>query len=347
MRKKSIVNKTIKLFSKTFLLGAIAIVFFFVIEGLFSFFKIGDITQFNGFGYSSSCCGNLRPNLDVYISVVHNHPYTLKTNNFGLRNNYDIELESSKKRVLAIGDSFTFGPYLSNKETYTYYLEEKYNHEVEILNAGLPGSTVTHQANYIYNKGIKLNPDLIILQVLSNDISDIGDQNIRSYNYFLDPIVNVLRDRSHIWAFLMNIVKNVRVNMAINTISHRSKQIDAITYLSNNKHKYHIEYERQLVSLIDFLNSKSTKIVLVILPTYKEIQYPNLKQPNIFFNNLCIKHKISCLDLKNIFLEYGNSNSLYLRPWNNHLSKHGNQLLAERIYSHIKNNPQLKGGKYQ
>jgi len=53
--------------------------------------------------------GDLYPGESVWL-IWHVRPYTVTINGQGLRNNEEVDMQAI--RVLAIGDSFTFGPYV-------------------------------------------------------------------------------------------------------------------------------------------------------------------------------------------------------------------------------------------
>lgn len=93
-------------------------------------------------------------------------------NNLGFRGS-ETKLEKSKKRVLLIGDSFTFGWGVDLNQTWISLLTERYP-DVEFLNLGQGGN---HPGDYVQvaKRAIPLlNPDLIIVGVLQgNDIHQL------------------------------------------------------------------------------------------------------------------------------------------------------------------------------
>ncbi len=117
--------------------------------------------------------GGLPLNLFDINNQLKNMPYRVVTNSLGFRN----EAEFSKHPLVTVyGDSFTFGPYLANHDTYPLLLQ-RYLREfkgegyktIHVANAGLSGTTIFHQ-NQILKNSKDLKPKYIILQVLDNDI---------------------------------------------------------------------------------------------------------------------------------------------------------------------------------
>ena len=93
----------------------------------------------------------------------------------GLRN-LD-ELDPDAYHILAVGDSFTFGPFISDMDTWPAQLEaELHNRDpqrpVQVLNAGIAGYTIADELAHLQDKGVALNPDMVIIQVYPNDVSD-------------------------------------------------------------------------------------------------------------------------------------------------------------------------------
>src|SRR5262249_48072666 len=125
------------------------------------------------FGFSPGGYGDLLPNIDSVERLYPSRPYHLKTNSVGLRNNEELVLNPNVYRILAIGDSYTYGFYVHNEETFPARLEERLYElreaHFQVLNAGIPGYTIEDELSYLKDKGLKLNPKLVILGVYTND----------------------------------------------------------------------------------------------------------------------------------------------------------------------------------
>ena len=108
--------------------------------------------------------------------------YKVVTNSVGFRSNYEPD---NSLTVIGYGDSYTFGPYLPNQHTWPDLLQNLLRKELKnkglkplVFNAGVAGSTIFHELEVL--KGThKLNPDLIILQVLDNDIFGVSVAKMR------------------------------------------------------------------------------------------------------------------------------------------------------------------------
>ena len=102
----------------------------------------------------------MRPNVDVTLPK-----YRLTTNSLGLRNKELRDLEG-QVRILALGDSRTFGEGADNDSTWPALLETKLNDykpgHFEVINAGVSGYNSFQGLRYLETRGIKLNPNLVI-----------------------------------------------------------------------------------------------------------------------------------------------------------------------------------------
>ena len=120
----------------------------------------------------------LRPNWETVHANI-DFQVTVRTNNLGLRGE-DI---SEKKpadvlRVLVLGDSFTFGYGVENDEAFPARLEallyNRINRRVEVLNSGVPGWSTAQYWIFLRERGFVLEPDLVLVAIMENDIPDLG-----------------------------------------------------------------------------------------------------------------------------------------------------------------------------
>ena len=87
-------------------------------------------------------------------------------NSIGLRSD-EIKLDASEKRILFLGDSFTFGEGVKDNETTPSRLSEilKYDNisGFNIINGGMRGWGVFQMQRLLYNNFNKFNPEIVIL----------------------------------------------------------------------------------------------------------------------------------------------------------------------------------------
>ena len=121
----------------------------------------------------------LRPNLSVRKAFGgHERVVTVTTNTFGLRGP---ELPAAKppgtRRILALGDSFTFGDAVQVDEAWPHQLEQRLNTSAdrrhEVVNAGVGGYGTAHELLLSRALIPSVQPDLVVLGFsVVNDILD-------------------------------------------------------------------------------------------------------------------------------------------------------------------------------
>jgi hypothetical protein len=89
----------------------------------------------------------------------------------------DISKAPGTFRVIAVGDSFTFGPHLQLDDTYPQRLERMLNLNTpaplraEVYNYGFSGTSTFRQVPIVAS-ALSNHPDLLILQITLNDAED-------------------------------------------------------------------------------------------------------------------------------------------------------------------------------
>lgn len=102
---------------------------------------------------------------------------TYAINSLGFR---DVEFAEQKSpgvfRILALGDSMTFGPGVDLEQTYPKVLERLLNEgnegRYQVINAGASGYSAYEEVVTWRNRGEALDPDLVIVGFCVNDVGD-------------------------------------------------------------------------------------------------------------------------------------------------------------------------------
>lgn len=101
----------------------------------------------------------------------------LSINSKGLRDReYPHQKPAGTKRILVLGDSYTWGYGVGNTEIYTEVLERMLANEsspYEVINAGVSGWGTDQQYLFLVREGLKYSPDLVIVSHFINDLDEI------------------------------------------------------------------------------------------------------------------------------------------------------------------------------
>jgi len=101
--------------------------------------------------------------------------YTINRDALNERFNYPIKKEKGTYRIMALGDSLTYGLYVNTNKNWTELLEDKLNKDFkfpnikkfEVINLGVDGYDIEYTVERYKIRGKKYNPDLIIWPIRS------------------------------------------------------------------------------------------------------------------------------------------------------------------------------------
>jgi len=115
----------------------------------------------------------LRPNQTGYLWMGNGSLRSVEAriNNLGLRGP-DVDVEAHRRiRILALGDSYTFGVGVGDAETFCAVLERMLGPQrVEVINAGVPGYGIFQAERTLRRLGTQLHPDVVILTIPTGDV---------------------------------------------------------------------------------------------------------------------------------------------------------------------------------
>lgn len=115
--------------------------------------------------------GDMQPKMDEILDGGKNLPYRIQTNAQGLRIANNLSFPKTKQRVLLMGDSELYFPFLDNADTGTYLLQAMFP-EMEIVNASMWGYSIDDQLGLFEQRAKYIEPDLVIVGANGGDILD-------------------------------------------------------------------------------------------------------------------------------------------------------------------------------
>jgi lysophospholipase L1-like esterase len=109
------------------------------------------------------------------------------TNSVGFRGTREYASPKPRdiRRVLVLGDSFTFGFGVNDAQTYSAVLEELLNsacegYRVQVINAGVSGFSTSQELILLERDGPALQPDAVVVGFFINDPQDNIDKSVHS-----------------------------------------------------------------------------------------------------------------------------------------------------------------------
>ncbi len=243
----------------------------------------------------------VRPRLDRRVMANN---AILSTNSRGLRGARDHNAikTAGTIRIVAIGDSFTFGEEVSDDSTFPSQIETLMP-ETEVLNMGVGGYGHDQMALYLEREGVGYAPDAVVLGFVADDMR----RNVLRFRDYWKPrfsLVNgrlVLEDRA-----IPTVAETVEGEFL------RLKSIDLLEILFNrvghtiglNQRRERDITEALLDRIIEMGLRLKAKIVFAYLPLGFEITDDERSAGEAFFNAYCESRMkrydgpFSCIDAR-------------------------------------------------
>lgn len=307
--------------------------------------------------HSPSGYGDLVPSQNGHWVIWFHRPYHVQTNRLGLRNT---EEPSDKAfRILAIGDSQTFGPYLANDDTWPFWTENALRRhygdadKIQVFNAGVSGYGIADELAYVKEKGLAFAPKLVLLAAFENDIIDLRREN--------DP----MRPRDGSFSRVESAIKGLGRSSALISIAQRVRdsidrgaagvdigrgegQISAPDTKPADFDKLAARYEELFGSLAKLTKERSIPFGVVFVPVSEAfVGQRSFAEPVVA--RAAKSNDVPYLDLTPVLQAAVPSpeTRLYLQNWdvrangltgNGHLSREGNAVVGDTVAKWLREN---------
>lgn len=125
-----------------------------------------------------------KPDIRGFVQVTDRIAFNRSHNSKGLRSVREIDYQkpAGVKRMLLLGDSFTWGFGVEDHEVLTHILQEKAGNGFEVINGSVVGYGTDQQFLWLEREGLRYRADLVVLAFYSgNDYEEISHS--LSYGY--------------------------------------------------------------------------------------------------------------------------------------------------------------------
>jgi lysophospholipase L1-like esterase len=151
------------------------LVFLIIFEGILTF--TSPIIRAEGLSQSDPAVGYIPSPFYEGRVKTSEVDYSIKINSQSMRDvEHAINKRGDIKRILGLGDSFTFGCSVDYEYAYLTQLEKILNNngnKVEIIKAGVGGYGTDDEYHYLFNYGLKYKPDIVLVGFfVGNDVRD-------------------------------------------------------------------------------------------------------------------------------------------------------------------------------
>ena len=254
-----------------------------------------------------------------------------RTNSLGFRDReFPVARRPDELRILALGDSFTFGQGVQLEDCWVQVLERELARTragpVEVINGGYcRGSKPDEYAVWLPTNGLELDPDLVIVGVCLNDL-------------FLDlPLVTrppgsvpPLGGRIRLLALANQLVAEW------DALPPPAWNVKTATRRAPESPK---QFKEGLLSIQKTLATRQIPLLVAVFPMMTQLDehYP-FKAVHALVRDFCAEHSIACVDLLDRFLGR-DARELWVHPTDQHPNDVGQRLLAEGIRDWLAEHP--------
>jgi hypothetical protein len=239
----------------------------------------------------------------------------LNSNSKGVRGKteYEYQRTPGKRRIVVLGDSFTFGEEVSDDETYSHDLESALR-STEVLNLGVQGYGHDQMLLYLREEGLKYHPDVVIVGFTYLDIY----RNLWTFFAYAKPKFRLVSD-----SLKLTNVPVPTPDQVLAREPYRLKSFDLMEIVREKLRwalgKNETEAQELTRPLLDEIIAATRSIgavpVFVYLPVYEEIEplpksaypltamSPPVSDREQYLRGYCQQREIPCLFLRPRFLE--------------------------------------------
>ncbi len=109
--------------------------------------------------------------------------YNINSDSLNTSVEYTVNKDNDTYRIIALGDSFTFGAYVNTQDNYPSKLENLLNSKIscrnikkfEVINLGVGGYDIEYSVERYLQRGNKYNPDLILWLFTPKNLENINE----------------------------------------------------------------------------------------------------------------------------------------------------------------------------
>ncbi len=236
-------------------------------------------------------------------------------NSDGLRDTeYPLE-KGDDYRIIFLGDSLTFGWGVEDKDTFATILETEISstQPTEIINFGTGNYNTEQEINLFIEKGLKYNPDKVVLFYFINDAEITpkkSDLWFLGYSHFI----------SFYWS---------RINSLLNNFFPSKSFKEYYESLYDEDQQGWINSRTAIIQLRDICRSRGIQLQVVLLPELHDVN--NEIFTNVY-NNLSLflaENNIDYLNLAKLFENHPNQFELWVSSDDAHPNDVAHRKIAE------------------
>ncbi len=260
-------------------------------------------------------------------------------NSAGMRGR-DFDPRKSRYRIIALGNSCTFGWGVRFEEIWTSRLQQILDRQAagkyEVINAGVPGYSSYQGEEYFANELVKLQPDMVIIMFGWNDHWTAGRGISDAQQRMPQRVILTAQ----------NILSSLKIYQFARKLLLSSTEMQAVVPLDQTEGKRRVsnsEFLANLRSIIATAKSNHTQAVLMIPPVAAlSIYFPGMvshfhELHKAYQDEIVTAAKYEQVPLVDLQTAFDKYSDLYDRPSDDpiHFNARGHDVAAQEIATTI------------
>jgi len=254
----------------------------------------------------------------------------IRTNSIGMR---DMERASIKpagcKRVVFLGDSYTLGWGVPFEATFSRQLEQKFTKDkagAKVINFGVGNYNSSMEVELFKQKGLALNPDLVVLMYYINDVEPTP--KLGTVSYWLQKHFYLL---GYMRTKLQQLAMMGEEGDWLNAYYRRIYAAGAPGLQRNRQ---------SLQELVALCKSRNIRLLVVNIPDLRRLENYPFGFATDFIRGIAAEGGVPFLDLLPVFGKFPGK-SLWVSGEDSHMNSLANGLASEAIFDSIRANSLL------
>lgn len=242
-------------------------------------------------------------------------------NSDGMRDKEYPVQKDNKYRIIFLGDSLTLGWGVVKEDTFEQILEEKLNsrYPTEIINFGIGNYNTVQEVNLFIEKGIKYQPDKVVLFYFVND-------------------AEVTPKKSKLWflgysEFISFYWSRIHALMDKNLPSRSFK--DYYSALYDEKQPGWITAKKAILQLEEISENENFQLQIVLLPELHDTKNLIFGDSYNKISRFLEKNNIDYINLGKLFENQNNEMELWVSYDDAHPNKIADKIIAEALIDFI------------
>jgi lysophospholipase L1-like esterase len=275
-------------------------------------------------------------------------PHVIRVNSLGFRGpDFQFTKRPGVFRILCLGDSYTFGDYVNEGETLPAALGEHLRRRrpgrtFEVINAGVNGYTITDEAALAEEKGFALQPDLVMVTFVLNDLADLTrrvssrenqrNEARRMSRSPLTPVKRLLRQTA-LYNLLFKLKARAMARARLDpTLQDLPQRHLLRPPFSADTERLFARYGEELRGLAESAARHGASLILVLFPFYEQVVQGAPPSAQERMSRIAEEAGVLSVDLHPPFLARGEkAEALFLMPLNHHPSAEGYRAAADEV----------------